>query len=270
MAESHLLLEIVEGIARLTLNRPEKMNALSPEMIVRLAEAWDTVATEPTVRVALLTGAGDRAFCSGADLGRLIPLFTGARQPEDEWDEKLRAEPRLLNRALLRNAEFSVPLIAAVRGFALAGGMELVLACDLRIAATDSEFGLTEVSRGIIPAGGGLARLPRQVPYARAAEIVLVGDRIPAAEALSMGLVNRLVPSDEVLSAARALAARMAANGPLAMRKAKEAMIRSSGSPLDEGFRIENECSRVVMASEDAREGPLAFMEKRAPRFTGR
>lgn len=270
MADPHLLLDIASGIARLTLNRPDKMNALSPEMVVRLAKAWDDIEADPTVRVAVVTGSGERAFCSGADLGRLIPLFTGAREPEDEWDERLRAEPRLLNRALLRTVEYSVPLIAAVRGFALAGGTELVLACDLRIAATDSEFGLTEVSRGIIPAGGGLARLPRQVPYARAAEMVLVGDRMPASEALAMGLVNRVVPSGEVVATADELARRMAANGPLAMRKAKEAMVRSSGRPLDDGFRIENDCSRVVMASGDAREGPRAFMEKRAPRFTGR
>ena len=270
MAEPHLLVDVADGIARLTLNRPDKRNALGPEMVVRLADAWDAVAADPTVRVALLTGTGEAAFCSGADLGRLIPLFTGARQPEDEWDERIRADARLLDRALMRTTDFPVPVVAAARGFAVAGGMELLLACDLRVVADDSELGLTEVSRGIVPAGGGLSRLARHVPWARAAEIVLVGDRIPASEALAMGLVNRVVPSSEVLATAEALAHRMAANGPLAMRKAKEVMVTSSGLPLDEAFRIESRAAGVVMSSEDAREGPLAFMERRAPRFTGR
>lgn len=270
MGEPHLVFGVADGIARLTLNRPDKRNALSPEMVVRLAEAWDQVAADPAVRVALLTGAGDVAFCSGADLGRLIPLFTGGRPPEDEWDERLRSEPGLLDRALLRTTSFPVPVVAAARGYAVAGGMELLLASDLRVVADDSELGLTEVSRGILPAGGGLSRLGRQVPWARAAEIVLVGDRIPASEALAMGLVNRVVPSAEVLPVAEALARRMAENGPLALRAAKEVMVTSNGRPLDEAFAIESRAAAVVMRSDDAREGPLAFMEKRKPVFTGR
>jgi len=184
-AAPHLLVEGGDGIVTLTLNRPDKHNALSPEMVCRLADAWDAIAADPTTRVAVVTGAGDRAFCTGADLGRLIPLFTGARPPDDEWDERLRSDLRLLDKALLRRADFTVPVVAAVRGFALAGGTELVLGTDLRIAADDAEFGLTEVARGIIPAGGGLARLARQVPWAKAAEVVLVGDRISARDALA-------------------------------------------------------------------------------------
>jgi enoyl-CoA hydratase/carnithine racemase len=270
MAEPHLLFDVHDGVARLTMNRPEKLNAISPEMTVRLAEAWDAVAADPDVRVALLTGAGERAFSAGADLARLIPLLTRSRSPEDEWDERLLAEPRLFDRALLRTTTFTTPVIGAARGFALAGGTELLVACDLRVAAHDSEFGLTEVSRGLIPAGGSLARLARQVPWARAAEIILVGDRIPASEALAMGFVNRLVAPDEVLPTAEALARRMAENGPLAMRKAKEAMVRSNGRPLEDAFKIENECWAAVLASEDAREGPQAFVEKRKPVYTGR
>lgn len=268
-APPHLLVERGDGIVTLTLNRPDKLNALSPEMLCRLADAWDDVAADPTIRVAVVTGAGDRAFCTGADLGRLIPLFTGARPPEDEWDERLRADLSLLDKALLRRTDFSVPVVAAVRGFALAGGTELVLGTDLRIAAEDAEFGLTEVARGIIPAGGGLARLARQVPWAKAAEIVLVGDRISARDALAMGLVNRLVPASDVVAVARRLAERMAANGPLAMRKAKEVMLVSNGRPFEEAFAIESRAAGVVMRSDDAVEGPRAFMEKRAPRFTG-
>jgi len=269
MSDPHLLVDVEDGVAVVTMNRPERMNAMTPEMVVRMAEAWTTVAADPSVRVAVVTGAGEKAFTVGADLGRLIPLLTGARAPDDEWDEAMLAEPRLLAQALMRTTEFSIPVIAAVRGFALAGGTELALACDLRVAGDNSQFGLTEVARGIIPAMGSLARLPRQIPYARAAEIVLIGDRIPAAEAMAMGLLNRVVPAAEVLEVAMGLARRMAENGPLAMRKAKEAMVRSSGRSLEEAFKIENECARAVMASQDAREGPRAFMEKRKPQFTG-
>ncbi len=268
--EPALLVDIDGGIATLTLNRPSKLNSLNPELVCRLADAWDQLAGDPTIRVAIVTGAGERAFCTGADLGQLIPLFTGARPPENEWDERLQADLRLLDKALLRRTDFSVPVIAAVRGFALAGGTELVLGTDLRIAADNSEFGLTEVARGIVPAGGGLVKLARQVPWAKAAEIVLVGDRISAQSAAEMGLVNRLVPADQVLDEALKLARRMAENGPLAMRKAKEVMITSNGLPLDDAYKIESRAAGVVMSSADAIEGPLAFMEKRRPNFTGR
>jgi len=264
-----LRFSIEDGIAVVTLDRPDKLNSLNPELVCRLADAWDTIAADPAVRVAIVTGAGDRAFCTGADLGRLIPLFTRARPADDEWDERLLADHTLLDRALLRRTDFTVPVIAAVRGFALAGGTELMLGTDLRIAADDSEFGLTEVSRGIIPGGGGLARLARQVPWARAAEIVLVGDRIDARTALDIGLVNRIVPADDVIDVSMQFARRMARNGPLAMRAAKEVMVTSNGRPLDEAFTNESRVAARVMRSADAIEGPRAFIEKRDPRFTG-
>lgn len=264
-----LQLRIDDGIAVVTLDRPDKMNSLNPELVCRLADAWDTIAADPGVRVAIVTGAGERAFCTGADLGRLIPLFTRARPADDEWDERLLADRTLIDRALLRRTDFTVPVIAAVRGFAVAGGTELMLGCDLRVVATDSEFGLTEVARGIIPAGGGLSRLARQVPWARAAEIVLVGDRIDARTALDIGLVNRVVEPEQVMTVAMELAQRMARNGPLAMRVAKEVMITSNGMPLGEAFAVESRIAGRVMASSDAVEGPRAFIEKREPRFTG-
>lgn len=264
-----LQLSIDDGIAVVTLDRPEKMNSLDPELVCRLADAWDTIADDAAVRVAIVTGAGERAFCTGADLGRLIPLFTRARPADDEWDERLLADRTLLDRALLRRTDFTVPVIAAVRGFALAGGTELMLGADLRVVATDSEFGLTEVSRGIIPAGGGLSRLARHVPWARAAEIVLVGDRIDARTALDIGLVNRVVAPGEVMIVAMGLAQRMARNGPLAMRAAKEVMVTSNGLAFDEAFAVESRVAGRVMKSSDAVEGPRAFIEKREPRFTG-
>jgi len=264
-----LRVERDDGVVTLTLDRPEKLNALDPELVCRLADAWEQAAGDLTVRVVIVTGAGDRAFSTGADLGRLIPLFTGARPPQDEWDERLRADPGLLDKALPRRSDFTVPVIAAVRGFALAGGLELMLGTDLRIAADDSEFGLTEVTRGIIPAGGGLARLARQVPWARAAEIVLVGDRIDAQTAAEIGLVNRLVPSTHVAVEAMRLASRISQNGPLAMRQAKGVMVSSNGLPFDEAYRIESRAAKIVMSSADAIEGPRAFIEKRHPNFTG-
>ncbi|MDX5455346.1 MAG: enoyl-CoA hydratase/isomerase family protein, partial [Rhodococcus sp. (in: high G+C Gram-positive bacteria)] len=254
---------IDDGIAVVTLDRPAKLNSLDPELVCRLADAWDAIAADPGVRVAIVTGAGERAFCTGADLGRLIPLFTRARPADDEWDERLLADRTLLDRALLRRTDFTVPVIAAVRGFALAGGTELMLGADLRVVADDSEFGLTEVTRGIIPAGGGLSRLARHVSWARAAEIVLVGNRIDARTALEIGLVNRVVESDEVMAVAMELAQRMARNGPLAMRAAKEVMVTSNGMPLDEAFAVESRVAGRVMKSSDAVEGPRAFIEKR-------
>jgi enoyl-CoA hydratase/carnithine racemase len=270
MSTDVLLYTADAGIAQVTLNRPDKMNALNPEMIVRLARCWDEIQADSTIRAVILTGAGERTFCAGADLGRLTPLLTRARKAEDEWDEALLAEPKILNRAMLRSTTFNTPVIGAMRGTIVAGGMELALACDLRVVAEDSTLGLLEVKRGLIPAAGGIARISRQVSWAAAAEILLLGDRISAAEALRIGLVNRVVPSIDVLATAQGLARIMAKNSPLAMRKAKEAMVGSSGRSIEDAFGIEDACIKVVLRSEDAREGSRAFMEKRSPNFTGR
>jgi enoyl-CoA hydratase/carnithine racemase len=267
--ELPLLFSVENGIALVTLNRPAKMNALNPELIVRLARCWDAIQADRSVRVAILAAAGERTFCAGADLARLTPLLTRARQAEDEWDEALLAEPKLLNRAMLRRVDFTTPVIAAARGSVVAGGMELMLACDLRIVADTATLGLAEVKRGLIPAAGGIARVSRQLGWAAAAEILLVGDQISAAEALRVGLVNRVVAVDQVLPTAQALAEKMAQNSPLAMRKAKEAMTGASGRPLEEAFGVEDQCIKVVLRSEDAREGSRAFMEKRKPKFSG-
>jgi enoyl-CoA hydratase len=267
--DAPVLFSIDGGIASITLNRPAKMNALTPEMLVRLDRAWRTVQDDVTVRVAILTGAGERAFSAGADLGRLTPLLTRARSAEDEWDEALLADPKLLNRALLRGIDVTTPVIAAMRGNVVGGGMELMLACDLRVAGASAQFGLLEVRRGLIPAAGGVARVSRQITQARAAEILLVGDRISADDALSWGLINRVVADAEVDATARALAERMAENGPLAMRKAKQVMVESSGRPVLDAFANEDEAIKVILRSKDAREGSKAFMEKRRPDFTG-
>jgi enoyl-CoA hydratase len=267
--EDPVLFSIENGIASVTLNRPAKMNALTPEMLVRLDHAWQAIQDDSTVRVAVLSGAGHKAFSAGADLGRLTPLLTRARSAEDEWDEALLADPKLLNRALLRGIDVTTPVIAAMRGMVVGGGMELMLACDLRVAGQSSQFGLLEVRRGLIPAAGGVARVSRQITQARAAEILLVGDRVSADVALSWGLINRVVADEEVQPAARALAEHTAENGPLAMRKAKQVMLESSGRSIPEGFAAEDAAIKVILRSKDAREGSKAFMEKRKPTFTG-
>jgi len=266
---TELTYEKRDGIAILTFNRPDKKNALTPEMMVRLAEAWRDFRDDGSARVAILTGAGD-TFTAGADLARLIPLLTRARKPEDDWDRRLLEDKSLFQDAVLRRFELYKPVIAAVNGAALAGGCEMIQATDLRIAVPEASFGLSEVKRGIVPGAGSLARLARQIPYCEAMRILLLGDAIPAAEALRIGLVNEIVPRERLMPRALELAQKLAANGPLALRKLKEAVLRGSGRPLEEAFDIEDECARIVMRSEDAREGPRAFMEKRAARFTGR
>src|SRR5262249_10743601 len=187
----------------------------------------------------------------------------------DEWDRRLLADPTLFTDAILRGFELYKPVIAAVNGRALGGGTEMTNACDLRVAAEHAVFGTPEARVGLLPGGGAPTRPPRQIPWAKAMEILLLGESFSAREALAMGLLNHVVPREEVLPKALELARKLAANGPLALRKIKEGVLRASGRPLEEALRIENEVSAAVMASRDAREGPRAFRERRAPRFTG-
>ncbi len=264
-----LLFEKRDSVAYLTFNRPEVHNAWNPELMVRLADAWKDFAEDDDLRVAIITGAGEKAFSVGADLGHLIPVLTGARKPEDEWDQRVLEDGSLTRYGLLRGLPMYKPVIAAVNGFCLAGGMELLQATDIRIAAEHAEFGLSEAKRALVPAGGSMVRLARQVPYSKAMEILLTGDRVSAQEAYRIGLVNYVVPAAEVMPTAERFAKTIATNGPLAVRKIKETVLRTSGLPLKEAYKIETECAGEVMRSDDAKEGPRAFMEKREPKFTG-
>jgi enoyl-CoA hydratase len=266
----HVLFEKRAGIAYVTLNRPEKRNAFSPEMIVRLCDVWAEVANDPEVRVVLLTGAGDQAFSSGGDLGSTIPLMMRSRPPVGEWEERFSADRKQLYAAILRNASFFKPVVAAINGHALAGGAEMILSTDIRIMSSEATIGVTEVRRGLIAGGGSLVRLARQVPWAQAMELALVGEPITAQQALSVGLVNRVVPPDQVLATAEDIARRIGLGAPVALAKTKEAIVRSNGLPLDQAFAIEAQCTKDNAATEDAREGPRAFMEKRQPVFKGR
>ncbi len=265
-----LIYEKKDGIAYLTLNRPEAHNAIDPETVLALIDAWEDYRDDDNARCAIITGAGDQTFCSGADLGKLIPLFTGAKKAETEADKQIQKNPLLAQKALLRDFELYKPIIAAVNGHAIAGGMELLYSTDLRVAATGARFGLQEVKWSIFPMGGSSVKLPRQLPYARAMEILLTGELMGAEEALRYGFVNRVVPQDQVMAEAERYARLIAANGPLAVTAIKKAVLANIGLTLTEGLVKEMEMAIPVFLSEDAKEGPRAFKEKRAPRFLGK
>ncbi|HVF64218.1 MAG TPA: enoyl-CoA hydratase/isomerase family protein [Casimicrobiaceae bacterium] len=269
-AKPHLLVEKREGVAYVTLNRPEKRNAFSPEMLVRLCDTWGHLGEDASVRVVLLTGAGDTAFSSGGDMGSVIPLMMRTRAPVGEWEERFAADRKQLGAAILRNASFFKPIVVAINGHAHGGGAEFLLSTDIRIMSSDATIALTEVRRGLIAGGGSLARLARQVPWAHAMELALVGEPITAQHALSIGLVNRVVPPEQVMPTAEAFARSISLGAPIALAKSKEAIVRSNGRPLDDAFAIESQCTKENAASEDAVEGPRAFMEKRPPVFNGR
>ena len=267
---TQVVYEKADGVARVTLNRPEKRNALSPEMIVRLCDIWEEAAADDSVRTVIVTGAGRDAFSSGGDLGSTIPLMMKSRPPKGEWEERFAADRKQLGRAVLRGVSFHKPVVAAINGNALAGGAEMILAMDIRVMSSEATFALNEVRRGLIAGGGSLARLGRQVAWADAMELLLVGEPITAEHALRIGLVNRVVPPDEVMATAEDLARRIALGAPIALAKTKEAMVRTNGLPFEDAFLIETECVKENARSDDAREGPRAFMEKRPPVFTGK
>ncbi len=265
-----LTVDVTGGIATITLNRPDKRNALNPEMVVRLADAWARVRDDDDIRVAVLTGAGPDTFSAGGDLRSLITLLTRAREAQDEWDERLVADRRgMMNAAMLRTTSFPKPVVAAVNGLCYAGGMELALAADLRVAGEHVRFALTEVQRGLIPGGGSVARLPRMVPTAIAMELLVLGEPVSAQRAHEVGLVNAVVPAGEVLPRARAMAERIARNAPLAVAAVREATTTAAGVGLEEAFRLEDEAARKILRSADAKEGARAFAERREPTFTG-
>jgi len=265
------LLTRTEGpVLILTMNRPQAMNAISPEMACRLADAFTAFDADDALRVCVLTGAGDRAFCSGGDLETMLPLLTGARPPETDWDRRVLDEPEVMDRSALRRFTLDKPVISAINGHCLAGGFETMLATDIRISVPGARFGLPEARHALIPFAGALVRLPRQLPQPLAMELLLAGGTITAERAAGIGLVNRILPPEELMPEALRLAARIAANGPLAVRAIKRTVLGASGRTLDEGYELEDAAKAEVLGSEDAREGPRAFMEKRSPVYEGR
>jgi len=248
------------GIALITINRPEKRNALDAEHYAGLSQAWQRVRDDVDIRVAVITGAGDKAFSAGADL----KTFVGKKNEAAEFF--LTQKNQLLNRGL----EVWKPVVAAVNGYCVGGGLTLLLATDIRVAASHATFGLSEVKRGIIAANGGTQRVATQLPHAIAMELLLTGDSFDAATAERWGLVNKVVPAAQLLETAMQYARRIAANAPLAVQTAKELVLRGPGMGLAAGLRMEQYANRFLSATEDAQEGRKAFAEKRTPRFVGR
>jgi len=264
--EPHAIFEHEGHVATVTLNRPAKRNALSSEMLVRMYDAWVEVDTNPDIRVLIVTGAGGN-FCSGADLKAMAGGYGDA---PTEWSERISADGDLHWKALLRHFIPNKPIIAAVEGYAVAGGTEILQAMDIRVAGESATFGVAEVRRGLFPLGGSTVRLSRQIPYTIAADLLLTGRFVPAAEAKEIGLIGYVVPDGQALAKAHEIADTIAANGPLAVQAVLKSMRATRELPESEGLALELEYGWPVFASEDAKEGPTAFAEKRAANFTGR
>ncbi|HEY6710069.1 MAG TPA: enoyl-CoA hydratase-related protein [Actinomycetota bacterium] len=251
--------ELAERVATVTLDRPEALNAISTELALELAAAVEPLGVNPEVRAVVLTGAGERAFCVGADL----------KQRAGFDDHGWFVQREAFRRGFAAVRRCPLPTVAAVAGFALGGGTELALACDLVVAAEDATFGLPEVRLGLVPAGGGTQLLARRVGRSAARDLVLTGRRVGAAEALALGLVDRVVPPGAVLAAATALAAEIAANAPTAVRMAKWALEVGADLPLEAAMEVEDQAWRRAVLSQDRREGIAAWVEKREPHWPG-
>jgi enoyl-CoA hydratase len=260
MTYQNLLFDVAAGIARITVNRPDKLNALNDAVIAELGAAIDEVGTNGEIQGVILTGAGPKAFVAGADIAEL------SRQ--GPFDGKARA---MVGQGVFRRFERSgKPVIAAVNGFALGGGCELAMACHVRIASESARFGQPEAKLGIAPGYGGSVRLPRLVGKGRALELLLTGQMIDAAEAYRIGLVNRVVPADRLLAEAETMLRTMLENGPLALRVCIEAVDSALETTLDEGLLLEANYFGLLASTSDMREGMAAFLEKRKADFTGK
>jgi enoyl-CoA hydratase len=256
--QPHALVEQRQHVLIVTMNRPAARNALTGPMLALMQQAWDQVDADPSIRACVLTGAGG-AFCAGADLKSMT-----RNHPGDGAADLTFIEPLLKGRRLTK------PLIAAVEGPAIAGGTEILQACDIRVAGSSARFGISEARWGLFPMGGSAVRLPRQIPYTVAAELLLTGRHITAAEALSVGLIGRVVPDGTALEEALSLASMIAANGPVAVRAILRTMRETEGMAENDAFAIEGKIGMAVFASQDAKEGPRAFAEKRKPEFRDR
>lgn len=253
-----VIYEIRDRIGFVTINRPHAMNACDRPTYARLAEVWRDVASNDDVWVAILTGAGDRAFCAGSDIKQ---NFNDAPRPGAAFDARNDGDQ-------MRGLEIWKPVIAAVNGHCNGGGLEMALACDIRVASENARFGLGESLLGLLPGGGGTQRLPRAIPLGDALWMLYTGERIDAHEAHRLGLVSRVVPHDELMATAESMARRILDAAPLAVRAIKQAAIAGLSMPLDDGLRLESQLFRLLSTTDDAAEGTRAFAEKRPPRWT--
>jgi len=261
-----VIFEKRDKIALITINRPEVRNAIDLETSKKLADAWTEFRDDDSLWVAIITGAGDAAFSSGADLKKIGQFYRemtpSGRRHFSETNPGIGG--------ITRNLDIFKPIIAAVNGHCLAGGLEIALTCDIRIASDNATFGLMETGWGIIPGAGGTQRLPRIVGMAKAIEMILMAKRIDANEAKEIGLVSDVVSKEELMPKALDIAKNICENGPLAVRAAKEAIIRGMDMGLADGLRLEQFLAEPLRSTEDAMEGPAAFVQKRKPNFKGR
>ena len=261
MTQPHCLVEQEGHTLVVTMNRPEAKNALSGEMMDIMREAWDRVNTDESIRVAILTGANG-AFCAGADLKAMSSSHPGDSFEGGGWDLSVI-------KPLLKGFRLTKPLIAAVEGPAIAGGTEILQATDIRVAGESARFGVSEPKWGLYPLGGSAVRLPRQIPYTVAADLLLTGRHIKAPEAKEIGLIGHVVPDGTALDKAREIAGLIAANGPLAVQAILRTIRDTEGLHEEDAFKLDAKVGAPVFSSNDAKEGPRAFAEKRTPVFTG-
>lgn len=262
MAFDTIQLDFDNHLAVLTLDRPEARNAITAAMKVEIGEALDRVEADDACRVLVITGAGDKAFCAGAD----IKERSGTDPTAAEFVARQRETVALFSRI----AELRIPTIAALNGVAVGGGAEIALACDFRIAAAGARFGLTEINLGVIPAGGGTQRLARLIGTARAKRLILTGEVADADRALELGIIEEIVPDSELMAHTKAFAELLASKAPLAVEIAKAVIDKGAAGPLSAGLELELQGAGILFASEDRKEGMRAFLEKRTAQFSGR